>query len=355
MELEAHGGYATGDHHGPDVTGVRAEVYSFHMPQPIQTPSRHGQQPLTVGFDIGGTHVRAGVVSAEGEIIDQRSADTLRDAQALEAAIARLTDELRADHDIAAVGLAVAGFVDPTCTTVRFAPHLPWRDAPVKHILEEKLGLPVRLEHDANSAAWGEYRFGAGRGAQHWVFYALGTGIGATIMTPGGIYRGAHGTAPEFGHIVAVPGGRACPCGKRGCLERYVSGTALSATAAELRADYSTSLPEDAAGEAITAAAREGDPLALAVMEEFSRWLGHGLSLVADIIDPELIVIGGGLAKESSLYMEPSVRHMEASVVGAGHRPTPRVVSAELGSRAGMIGVADLARDMAVQAAASKN
>lgn len=319
------------------------------MPHPTQMSSHRGQQPLTVGFDIGGTHIRAGVVTADGEIIDQRSADTLHDAADLEAAIARLTDELRADHDIAAVGLAVAGFVDPTCTTVRFAPHLPWRDAPVKDILEDKLGLTVRLEHDANSAAWGEFRFGAGKGAGNWVFYALGTGIGATIMTPEGIYRGAHGTAPEFGHIVVVPGGRDCPCGKQGCLERYVSGTALAATAAELRGQLETTLPQDAAGEDITAAARMGDPLALAVMDDFSTWLGRGLSMVADIIDPELIVLGGGLAKEADLYLGPSVQQMERSMVGAGHRPVPRVVSAELGSKAGMIGVADLARQAATQ------
>ncbi|WKE59102.1 ROK family protein [Corynebacterium tuberculostearicum] len=299
---------------------------------------------LTIGFDVGGTNVRGGVITREGKILASRTIPTSMDAEQLEADIVGIVDELRADYEVDAVGLALAGFLDPSCEVVRFAPHLPWRHANVRESLSQKLGMHVRLEHDANSAAWGEWCFGAGRGAEDWVFFAVGTGIGATLMTHDTIYRGAFGTAPEFGHIVVVPNGRQCSCGKRGCLERYASGTALPDTCADLRASYETALPTDPTGKEITQAARRGDPLAVAVMEDFSRWLGQGLSIVADVLDPELIVLGGGVSQDADLYLKGAVQAMGQDIVGAGHRPLVRVATAELGSAAGMIGVADLAR-----------
>ena len=305
---------------------------------------KNNSADLTIGFDVGGTNVRGGVITREGEILASRTVPTSMDAEQLEADIVGIVDELRADYEVDAVGLALAGFLDPTCEVVRFAPHLPWRHANVRESLSQKLGMHVRLEHDANSAAWGEWCFGAGRGAEDWVFFAVGTGIGATLMTHDTIYRGAFGTAPEFGHIVVVPNGRQCSCGKRGCLERYASGTALPDTCADLRGSYETSLPVDPTGKEITQAARRGDPLAVAVMEDFSRWLGQGLSIVADVLDPELIVLGGGVSQDADLYLEGAAQAMGQDIVGAGHRPLARVATAELGSAAGMIGVADLAR-----------
>lgn len=309
------------------------------------TPSAEGgRSGLTIGFDIGGTNLRAAVIDPAGEIVDSMSVPTATEARKLEDDIVRCVDSLAASHDIDAVGLALAGFLDPECEIVRFAPHLPWRDAPVREILSKRLDVPVRLEHDANSAAWGEWRFGAGRGAKEWVFFAVGTGIGATLFNDGTIYRGAFGTAPEFGHLVVSPGGRQCSCGKRGCLERYASGTALPDTCADLRGDFETTLPENPSGEEITAAAHRGDPLGLAVMDNFGQWLGQGLSMVADVLDPELIVIGGGVSKDADLYLDRAREVMASQIVGAGHRPLARVATAKLGSAAGMIGVADLAR-----------
>ena len=305
---------------------------------------KNNSADLTIGFDVGGTNVRGGVITREGEILASRTVPTSMDAEQLEADIVGIVNELRADYEVDAVGLALAGFLDPTCEVVRFAPHLPWRHANVRESLSQKLGMHVRLEHDANSAAWGEWCFGAGRGAEDWVFFAVGTGIGATLMTHDTIYRGAFGTAPEFGHIVVVPNGRQCSCGKRGCLERYASGTALPDTCADLRGSYETSLPDDPTGKEITQAARRGDPLAVAVMEDFSQWLGQGLSIVADVLDPELIVLGGGVSQDADLYLEGAAQAMGQDIVGAGHRPLARVATAELGSAAGMIGVADLAR-----------
>ncbi|RNE49773.1 ROK family protein [Corynebacterium alimapuense] len=312
-------------------------------------------QVTTLGFDIGGTNVRAGVVTADGEIIDSRSGATPGTAAELEDLIASMVAELSVKHQPAAVGLAIAGFLDPECETVRFAPHLPWRDAQVRRDLQERLKLPVKLEHDANSAAWGEYRFGGARNVGTWVFFAVGTGIGATLMIDGKIYRGAHGTAPEFGHLTVVPGGRQCACGKRGCLERYASGTALVETAIEV-IERDPSLrdcelgrriqanPGEITGNDIMIAARNSDIAGLAVIAEFAEWLGQGLAIVADVLDPALILIGGGVSRDADLYLDISKGKMARSIVGAGYRPLPDIVGAELGADAGMIGVADLAR-----------
>lgn len=306
---------------------------------------------VTVGFDIGGTNMRAGVVTETGEIIESYSTSVPRTAAELEAGIVAVVEKLKQHHDIAAVGLAIAGFLDPDCETVRFAPHLPWRDQNVRVDLSRALGLPVRLEHDANAAAWGEYRFGAARGANTWVLFAIGTGIGATLMHDGRIYRGAYGTAPEFGHIQVVPNGRVCPCGKKGCLERYCSGSALKTTATEFLQSHpdidSVLRFSTFNGKDVMAAAGAGDELAQLVVAEFATWLGIGLSFVADILDPSLILIGGGVSADADLYLPAANNHMQANIVGAGHRPTPRVACAELGGTAGMIGVADLARELA--------
>lgn len=316
---------------------------------------RASAAPLTVGFDIGGTNIRAGVVTRCGEIVDVRSTQTPHDATELEDAITGLVEQLRADHEIAAVGVAVAGFLDPQCETIRFAPHLPWRDdAPVRQILQDKIGLPVRLEHDANSAAWGEYRFGAARKADTWVFFAVGTGIGATLMHRGEIYRGSFGTAPEFGHLTVVPGGRVCSCGKHGCLERYASGTALVDTAVQVASAggykrcglYRSVVDKRATGHDVMQAARLGDPLGEAAVDAFAEWLGRGLSIVADVLDPELIVLGGGVSSDADLFLDRSREVMSRDIVGAGYRPLPTVLCAERGPEAGMLGVADLAREL---------
>ncbi len=299
--------------------------------------SEAGPRP-TVGFDIGGTQCRAAVVSAEGEILTTLSVPTPDTTEALEGAVAGLVGKLRADHDPVAVGLAVAGFLDAERETVRFAPHLPWRDASVRVRLEDRLGLPVVLEHDANSAAWGEYRFGSARGAGTWVFFAVGTGIGAALMIDGQLFRGAYGTAPEFGHLTVVPGGRLCSCGRRGCLERYASGTALADTAAD------HGFPPGMSGRELMTAARTGDARAQAVIADFAVWLGQGLSTVVDVLDPELIVLGGGVVVDADLFLADAQAAMASNIVGAGHRPLPVVGTSELGPAAGMIGVADLAR-----------
>jgi glucokinase len=319
---------------------------------------------LTVGVDVGGTSVRAGLTDATGAVLDLRRAATPRSGDALEDAItsvvAELVDEhgrasrVRSGSGVAAVGLAVAGFVAER-RLVRFAPHLPWRWADVAERVQRRLGVPVLLEHDANAAAVAEHRFGAAAGAQVAVLLALGTGIGSALLLGGELFRGAHGVAPELGHLRVVPDGRPCPCGKRGCWERYCSGTALVTTALELvagrhgdsgapRAREVAADPGGVSGRRVAAAARAGDPVGVRAMGELARWLGEGLALVADLYDPEIVVIGGGVAQAAPLFLDQAREHYAATVTGAGYRPLARIRTSHLGDQAGIVGSALLAR-----------
>jgi len=310
-----------------------------------------------IGVDVGGTSVRAGVVDGQGSLVDTARVATPSDESALEDAIAGVIEDLRNRHEVVAVGLSVAGFVTTDLRSVMFAPHLPWRDAPVADRIAKRVGLPVTLEHDANAAAIGEHRFGAARGTRVGALIAIGTGIGAGLLLDGSIYRGAHGVAPELGHLTVVPGGRACPCGKYGCWERYCSGTALAATAVELLAKYpgrstvlvreTTGDPGSVTGRRVANAARDGDPIALRAMAELSKWLGEGLALVADVFDPEVIVIAGGVSVSAPLFLDEAREHYAGAITGAGHRPLARIRTAQLGDDAAIVGAASLAVETA--------
>lgn len=308
-----------------------------------------------IGIDVGGTSIRAGVVTGTGDVLDTARTGTPRDETALEEAIAGVVADLRGRHDVAAVGLAVAGFVARDRMSVMFAPHLPWRAATVADRMSQRLGLPVTLEHDANAATFAEYRFGAARAASVGVFVALGTGIGAGLVLGGELFRGAHGVAPELGHMCLVPGGRQCPCGKSGCWERYCSGTALAATTIELlatRPEHATVLAREVAGDPdaltgrrVAGAARDGDPLARRAMAELARWLGEGLALVADVYDPEVIVIGGGVSASAPLFLDDARETYLRAMTGDRHRPHARIRTAQLGDEAAIVGAAALAAE----------
>jgi glucokinase len=314
---------------------------------------------LTIGVDVGGTSVRAGVVDADGQVLDTARAATPGRTDALEHAVVGVIDELTARNVVGAVGLALAGFVTPDRRTVRFAPHLPWRDVDVADVLAQRCGLPVVIEHDANAAALAERRFGAGAGPSggpgSTVFIALGTGIGAALLIDGEIYRGAHGVAPELGHLRVVPDGRPCPCGKRGCWERYCSGTALVTTLVEMLAENPGASPTLArlaaresrgiTGRHVANAARNGDLLAQRAMTDLARWLGEGLALVADVFDPELVVIGGGVSGSAPLFLDEAREHYAGVVTGGRYRPLARVRPAQLGEQGGIVGAAQLVRE----------
>jgi glucokinase len=309
---------------------------------------------LTIGVDVGGTSVRAGVVDGFGTVHDTASAPTPRSVAALEAALVGVITELTGRHRVDAVGLALAGFITPDRRTVRFAPHLSWRDAPVAERISTRIGMPVVLEHDANAAALAERHFGAAAGASTVVFLALGTGIGSALLLDGELFRGAFGVAPELGHLRVVPDGRPCACGKTGCWERYCSGTALATTAVELLARDPNRSPVlhrllrdqgPVTGRLVAAAARDGDPVACAAMDELARWLGEGLALVADTFDPEVVVIGGGVSMSAPLFLDEAREHYASRITGAGRRPLARIRTAQLGEAAAVVGAGQLARE----------
>lgn len=295
-----------------------------------------------VGVDIGGTKVLAGAVARSGRVDARVRRDTPHrssEPQVVEDTIVATVDELRANYDVAAVGVGAAGFVD-LAGTVQFAPHLSWRAEPLQEVLETRLGLPVVVDNDANAAAHAEVRFGAGRGQRHALLVTLGTGIGGAIASDGQVLRGAHGLAGEFGHMQVAAEGRPCECGQVGCWEQYASGRALVRSAAELGvpgADRMTGLD-------VGAAAERGEDWALAAFHDVGTWLGVGLAGLASAFDPELIIIGGGLSETGGLLMDPARRAFAARLPGAGHRPEVAIVPAHLGAEAGLVGAADLAR-----------
>jgi glucokinase len=268
--------------------------------------------------------------------------------------VGHLVAQARTDGgEVGAVGLAVAGFVDVDRRSVSFGAHLPWRDEPVVERMTERLGLPVTLEHDANAAGLAEHRVGAAAGARVAVLVALGTGVGAALLVDGIVFRGASGVAPELGHLVLVPDGRPCPCGKRGCFERYCSGSALGTGADELvsagedfstlRASWERGLP--LTGREVAHAAEAGDRLALRVVADFAGWLGRGLAIVADLFDPDVVVIGGEVSASAPLYLDDAVRTYGEELTGRGHRRLAQVRPAALGGDAGLIGAALDARE----------
>ncbi len=302
----------------------------------------------TIGIDIGGTSVRAAIVSSDGEVLTSLRDRTPRTERETEDLLVTLIGKLSATMPISAAGLAVAGFISADRQRVMFAPHLAWRDADVPRRISERVGLPVVMEHDVNAAAWAEYRLGAAAGSPIALLIALGTGIGAGLIIDGRLYRGAFGVAPELGHLTVVPGGRPCPCGKKGCWERYCSGTALADTAREFMATGEAPVlwrlcegdPATLTGTMVAIAATEQDPAALAAMDDLGRWLATGLSLVTDVLDPEAIVIGGGVSSAAGMFLPLAVSQFGTLITGAGHRPLPRIELARFGDRAAVIGAA---------------
>jgi glucokinase len=249
--------------------------------------------------------------------------------------------------------VGAAGFVDAERSTVLFAPNLAWRDAELREQISSRIELPVCIENDANCAAWGEYRFGAGEQQADVVVLTIGTGIGAGLILDGRLYRGRFGIAGEPGHVRVVPGGRLCGCGNYGCWEQYCSGTALVRAAREVaheRPDDAKRLLELATtidaidGPVVTRAAQEGDAAALDCFEEIGRWLGQGIADMAAILDPGRFVVGGGVSDSGDLLLRPARDTFAAALTGRGHRPAADIVRAQLGAEAGLIGAADLAR-----------
>jgi glucokinase len=309
---------------------------------------------LAVGIDVGGTKIAGGVVDERGRILaTARRESPATDTEAIERNIGDLVAELRADHAVEAVGVGAAGFVDSARSTVMFAPNLAWRDEPLRADLEKLINLPVVIENDANAAAWGEFTFGAGEDVEDTLLVTVGTGVGGGIVLNGQLHRGAFGVAAEIGHMRVVPDGRICGCGNKGCWEQYASGTALVRDTREQAHEGSLiarSLVDRAGGveridgPLITEAARDGDSFAREQLAVLGRWLGEGIASLTAVLDPAVVVIGGGVSEAGDLLLEPIRAHYRANLTGRHYRPELEVRAALLGNKAGMIGAADLAR-----------
>lgn len=310
---------------------------------------------LTIGVDIGGTKIAAGVVDEDGHVVEHLLRPTpARNSEQVAETIAEVVAELAEGREIEAVGLGAAGFVDETRSVVRFAPNLAWREEPLQKKVSDLVGLPVVVENDANAMAWGEARFGAGRGETHLVCVTVGTGIGGGLVFDGALYRGRWGMGAELGHMQVVPEGRLCGCGNLGCWEQYASGNALVAEARQIaerdpaRAagllELAGGSPDRIEGQTVTEAARRGDPAALAAFATLAAWLAQGLDDLAAILDPGCFILGGGVSRASDLWIDQVRENFARNLTGRGHRPVADIRLAELGAAAGVVGAADLAR-----------
>ena len=310
---------------------------------------------LACGIDVGGTKIAGGVVDEDGTIVEElRVESPATDAEAIEEAIAGLVTDLSSRHDIATVGVGAAGYVDKARAVVLFAPNVAWRNEDLKGELEKRVELPVVIENDANAAAWGEFRYGAAHDADDLLLVTVGTGVGGGLVLDGEVYRGANGVGAEIGHMRVVPNGILCGCGKHGCFEQYASGSALVREARALAlsgAQIAQGMLQRAGGDLtritgplITEAARAGDAGATQQLAELGRWLGEGVASLTEILDPEVVVVGGGVSEAEDLLLDPMRTAFAGQLVGRGFRPIPEIRKATLGNRAGLIGAADLSR-----------
>lgn len=316
---------------------------------------------VAVGIDLGGTKILGRVVDPEHphEVLGETRVATPTATDAVVDAIAEVAKNLTksAVHEtgaaVVAVGLGAAGLVDRS-GVMRFAPNVPGLNGvDLRTKLDASIGSAVVVENDANTATWAEYRCGVAAGVGSMVMVTLGTGIGGGVIVDGVLQRGASGLGAEVGHMVINPVGPMCPCGRRGCWERFASGSGLGRLAREAvaagRADYVLSLAggdlKAVSGEHVTAAAADGDRVAMELMRQFAWWTACGLANLVNIFDPEMVVIGGGLATVGDLLLEPVRAAFAGMAVGAGKRPKTQIELAQLGPAAGAIGAALLAAD----------
>ena len=298
-----------------------------------------------IALDVGGTGMKAALVGPAGELLHRarRATERERGPDAVVEGILDFAAELRA-HGVrhlgepaAAAGVAVPGIVDEERGLAAYSANLGWRDLPLRELLAHRLGVPVALGHDVRTGGLAEGRIGAGRGADRFLFVPLGTGIAGAIGIGGRVEAGAHGFAGEIGHIVVRPGGTACPCGQRGCLERYASAAAVSEAWAAASGD-----PEADAADCAKAVV-SGDPNAVRVWQDAVDALADGLVTALTLLDPRTLIIGGGLAEAGETLFTPlrdAVRHRVT------FQKEPSIVPAALGDTAGCLGAGLLAWDL---------
>lgn len=300
-----------------------------------------------LGIDIGGTKLLAVVMQGDDGYSTLPQVPAPRTADEL---IEVVTDTARwvgAERPVTSIGVGVPGLVDGDGTLI-FAPNLAGANgAHIGDALRRVVpGAGIWIGNDATAAGWAEHEVGAGRGSRDMLAVTLGTGIGGGIVTDGSLYEGTHRFAGEFGHMVVDPSGPQCPCGRKGCWERFASGAGLGLLGRELAmaggapglVERAGGDPEDVKGEHVTAAASAGDPAALEIMRRFGWWVGLGLANLANLFDPEVIVIGGGLVVAADVLMAPIRRAFVELVEAPDRRAVADVRAAILGPQAGAVG-----------------
>lgn len=283
-----------------------------------------------LGVDLGGTKIRIALARTGSEVFAARTFSTeAKDGAAavlhrLKQEVDKMLEEERCPlKNVAGLGICAAGFYDRNRELMVSSPNLPgWDELPIKSKLENTFGLPVIVENDASAAAYGEYCFGAGRAKNNLLLLTLGTGIGGGLVLEGSLYHGSSGFAGEIGHIPLQPGGPVCSCGRKGCLEAFASGTALARDGRELlNSDTPTLLRElidpgsELRAEHIFAAARKGDRPAAQLIEAAAFYLGRALAIATAILNPDIIVLSGGMAANGDLLLEPLRRHFFAAAL----------------------------------------
>lgn len=309
----------------------------------------------TIGVDIGGTKIAAGVVDEQGEIHDRVRVDTPSTTmREVEDAIIGAAQQLAQRNEVSAIGLAPAGFVSADRSRMLFGTNLPLTGSEIRKRVEDATNLPVVVENDANVAGWAEFRFGAGRGSKNMVMLTIGTGLGGALVINNELLRGSYGVAAELGHLRLVRDGRVCNCGQTGCWERYASGTALgisAQTAARAQVERAGALLEAAGGDInsisgphVTTLAAQGDELSRELVMDLGAWIGEGIAMMAAVLDPDRVVIGGGVAEAGELLLGPAREVYDQQLTARSHRPRLQIEIATMGNDAGIIGAADIAR-----------
>ena len=310
-------------------------MYRWHVEARIVMTAN----PFYIGVDLGGTTFKALAVTPDGQILAYRSGESTAggDVHTVIMAIVQTVEALRTEvaavgHDLAAVGLGMAGIIELPAGIVRRAPNLPnWSGVDVCELLRQHLHVPFAMENDANVALLGETWLGAARGLQHVVMMPLGTGVGGAVMIDGVMLHGAKGFAGEIGHTVVEPNGQRCVCGSYGCLEQYVSGTAIARLA---QPHYGT-----VTSEVVAQAAQRGEAEALAIFQRVGWYLGIACANMAQLFNPQCIVIGGGVGEAFDLFREPLLRLMRERTMPEVYEQM-RVVPAACGPIAGSLGAA---------------
>lgn len=305
-----------------------------------------------IGIDLGGTNVAAGLVDEEGKLLGKASVPCPRGAEAIADAIAEAARLAAAEAGLEvsgarSVGVASPGSIDPVKGVVLHAFNLGMDNVPLADMISQRLGLPAVLENDANAAALGEYVSGAGRGHRSLVAVTLGTGVGSGAVLDGKLYTGFNYAAMESGHIVIHRGGRACTCGRKGCWEAYASATGLIRSTREAMEAHPESglwkeAPslEDVNGRTPFDAARAGDSVAQGVLDEYMEDLCCGLANLINVLQPEVLCIGGGISKQGENLLRPvqAVLDREEFTRDSAHRT--KVCIAQLENDAGIVGAA---------------